>query len=398
MPKLDTYDRFLGRHPVTGSVANALAHAGVKAPHTGQPLSEALLAGIAGGICFGYFYFHYEGHAPQVNIVTRYSFDEYGYSPLVDRLGVGRDVIQTTAEKKARENLVAQLEAGEAPIVWADVLSFSYETSELGEDMWMVTPVIVYSYDDESALLADRSRAPIEVPAHVLDRARGRVKKERFRIVTLETPDLDRLPEAVSAGIASCVSLYTEKPPKGSGRSWGLRGFDRFIEVLTKPTAKGSWAKALDGAADAYAGLTTAYKYALLFWKDESESADRDLYAAFLREAAEVLDRPALTEVAEHYDRAAEAWRHLGAALLPDDVPLLRETRELLLERHRRFLDSGTQALDDLEATDERLSSLRGESLSEREIESIYSSVADGVRTIRDIESEAVSALTHAMK
>ena len=49
--------QFTGRHWETGSIHNAFAMQGIKAPHTGRPYSEALLLGISGGIPFGDFTF-----------------------------------------------------------------------------------------------------------------------------------------------------------------------------------------------------------------------------------------------------------------------------------------------------------------------------------------------------
>lgn len=46
---LKNYQEFAGRHWETGTIRNALAYQGVKAPHTGKSVSEALLMGITGG-------------------------------------------------------------------------------------------------------------------------------------------------------------------------------------------------------------------------------------------------------------------------------------------------------------------------------------------------------------
>ncbi|MFL5800856.1 MAG: hypothetical protein ACJ8CR_03865 [Roseiflexaceae bacterium] len=49
-----------GNVPATTALRIILAHAGVYAPHTDQPFSEAMLFGIAGGIGVGVFSFFYE--------------------------------------------------------------------------------------------------------------------------------------------------------------------------------------------------------------------------------------------------------------------------------------------------------------------------------------------------
>ena len=69
---IEGYSQFGGTHWETGSIRNVLAHQGV-ADGDGEPLSEALLMGIAGGISVLYFVFEYEGHEPQVFIGTRYA-------------------------------------------------------------------------------------------------------------------------------------------------------------------------------------------------------------------------------------------------------------------------------------------------------------------------------------
>src|SRR6266851_9255758 len=51
---------FPGNVPATTALRVLLAHAGVRAPRTDEPFSEALLFGIAGGIGVGVFQFVYE--------------------------------------------------------------------------------------------------------------------------------------------------------------------------------------------------------------------------------------------------------------------------------------------------------------------------------------------------
>ena len=49
-------------HPDTAAVANVLAHHGVVAGHTGEPLSEAMVLGIGGGLGAGYILWEFEAH------------------------------------------------------------------------------------------------------------------------------------------------------------------------------------------------------------------------------------------------------------------------------------------------------------------------------------------------
>ena len=121
MAILPNYNAFDGRHYETGTVHNALSYQGIKAPHTGKPYSEALLMGVSGGAAFGYFTFHYTGYDPQLNLITRNTFDPM--ETLFDRLAMPREVLQTSSADKGEENLIDVLEDGQPAIVWANLLA-----------------------------------------------------------------------------------------------------------------------------------------------------------------------------------------------------------------------------------------------------------------------------------
>ena len=91
MPVLANFTQFGGRYWDTASIRNALDYQGAKAPHTGQPYTEAMLLGISGGIAFGYFTFHYDGYDPQVNLLTRNTFEPM--ETIFNRLGIAREVL-----------------------------------------------------------------------------------------------------------------------------------------------------------------------------------------------------------------------------------------------------------------------------------------------------------------
>jgi len=400
MPSLADYDAYLGRHPVTGSIGNALAYQRTRAPHRGSPFSEALLAGIAGGVMVGYFYFDYQGEHPQVNIVTRNSFHRYGFDAVAARLGLRRELYQTTSESRARENLQEILESGDVPIVTADVYSLGYERSEFVGDMWSMQPLVVSAYEtDGDATIADRSRSPLIVPASRLDAARGHIKKERFRIETIEYDPGDeaRLASAVETGIRECLDLYDTTPPAGSATNFGFRALERWIAALRKPTGKTSWHTLFPGGRRLFAALSSAYRYSSLFWKDQSEQADRGLYADFLEEAAEILSEPGLRSVAQTYREAAAAWRALAVALLPEEEPLLATERRLQHEAHTLFLQDGTAgAARRSEIVAERAELLRrAEELpaDEPTRARLFAPIAEALERVLELERAAAEAL-----
>jgi len=400
MPILTDYTQFDGLHWETGSVRNHLDYCGVNAPHTGEPFSEAMLLGISGGAVMGYFSFAYEGYDPHARILTRNTFDPL--NRLLERLGAVQEIRHTSKPDKGRANLLDALADGVPPIVWADMFSLPYNHLSEDEGMWVMFPIVVYGYDEAADIvhIADRARVGLTVTPAELEVARARVKKDKFRVLTLDLPDLDKLPAAVTAGIWDCIKLYTEKPPKGSKKNFGLAAYQNWADLLTQPKQRLSWAKVFPPGREMFAGLTSAFSDINTFGKEGC--AERDVYADFLDEASVVIDKPALREVAEEFHRSAQVWDALSAALLPDAVEPLCETRNLLLRRHALFLERGNAALEEITRIDARLDAIKAEMradfpLSDAEAAALRENIAAHVLRIRDIEAEAVNALRAVM-
>lgn len=400
MPVLDDYQQFNGRHWETGSVHNFMAYRGFTLPHDDRPPSEALLMGISGGAIMGYFTFAYQGYDPQVNILTRNTFDPM--EAMLARLGVEQTVKNTASADKARHNLLETLEEGSPAIVWADPYSLAYNNLPHDEGMWGMLPILVFGYDEERDLvcIADRARVPLEATAQELQTARSRVKKMKHRLLTLGPPNGDKLAAAVQQGIQDCLRLYLEKPPKGAAHNFGFAAYRHWADLLTKPQMRGSWEKEFPAGGKMYAGLTSAFNFINIFGKEEP--AERNLYADFLDETAVILDKAALTDVAEQFRGSAAAWEALNRALLPDDVAMFQETRQLMLRRRDLFLNEGNGALAEIKEIDGRLRDLRqaaAESfpLSQEQVVAQRQDIAERVVHIHDVEYEAVTSLQDAM-
>ncbi|NJL56476.1 BtrH N-terminal domain-containing protein [bacterium] len=143
---LSDYQAFNGRHAETGSVHNVLAYQGVRAPHSGQPPSEALLLGLSGGVTFGYFTFTYSGHLPHLALLTRNTFNPL--QTLLNRLGIAQDLRQTGSPDKAEQNLESMLAIGQPVIVWADRFSLPYNHLPTAYS-WAMEPIVVYGLELE---------------------------------------------------------------------------------------------------------------------------------------------------------------------------------------------------------------------------------------------------------
>lgn len=400
MPTLSNFRQFEGRYWDTAAIRNALDYQGVKAPHTGKPFTEAMLLGVSGGVAFGYFTFHYQGYDPQVNLLTRNTFDPM--ETIFDRMKIPRDLRRSASADKGRQNLVDALDEGYAPVASPDMWLLPYNALPYDKGMWGGMPLVIYGYEPEmgEAYLSDRSRVSLTVSTEDLDKARGRIKKERHALLLLGAPDESALPEAVRAGLAGCVKLMTEKPPKGSAKNFGLRALDHWSDMLAK-ISRGSWAKEYPTGRPLLAALTTAYTFlGPAFGK--TAQAERDVYADFLDEAAQVLDATALSDVAAQYRVAGEAWAALLDSLLPREAPMLGDARDAIDRRAKLFIESGSAQLDEIIACRDRLEALKTESesefpLSDAEIADLRANIRDKVLQAREAEERAVSTLKAAI-
>lgn len=398
MPFLSKYQHFTGRHWETGSVHNVLAYRGVKAPHTGKPLSEALLMGISGGLLMGYFNFAYEGYDPHVAILTRNTFEPL--DTLLVRLGTVQHLRQTTNPDKGVKNLIDALENGEPVIAWPDIFLLPYNGLTLDQGWWGGNPIVVFGYEADRVWIADRACVALNVTPDQLAAARSRVKKDKFKSLTIDPPDLDKLPVAVQQGIWDCLKRYVEAPVASAKNNFGFAAFQRWAEALIKPTLKYSWEREFPAGGKMYAGLTSTYERIALC--PGQAQAERDVYADFLDEASVILNRAALKDAARLYRACGQAWHQLGFMLLPDEVAPFKAARELLLKRHALFIERGGESLAERQQITQQLKTIRTAMdthfpLTAAEVDNLRAGLREHVLKIHDLEREAHAALQAAM-
>ena len=395
MPLLTDYNQFAGTHWETGTVHNYYAYRGVTAPHNNQPYSEAFLLGVSGGINFGYFTFAYDGYDPQCNILTRNTFDPF--DTMLSRLGVIQNLQQTASPKRGVDNLVNCLDEGLPAIIWADMWSLPYNGLTYDAGMWGYFPILVYGYDDETAQIADRATVPLTSSASALATARGRVKKYKHRLLTLDPPNPNKLATAVQLGISDCIKLFTEKPPKGSKNNFGLQAYQFWAELLTNPKRRKSWAKEFPAGIKLYAGLSSAYTFGLTFGKGTTSDGERGIYAEFLEEAAILLGKPMLNRAANKFRESGKAWEKLGELLLPADTPFA-QIRGLVDEQRTLFASQGNASLPRREEINRQLAQIRQQMdddfpLMPAEVAELQENIAEQLLLIHDIEQSAIELM-----
>lgn len=397
-------NNFTGRHWETGSIHNALALQGVKAPHTGKPYSEALLLGVSGGIAFGYFTFEYKGYLPHVALLPRNTF--HPFSTVLERLGIAQDVQQTKEAEVAETNLLEALNAGLHPLVWADAFSLSYNDPSSEAGMWNMMPILAVESDGKTVSVADRSSQPLQISMADLTKARGRVKDDRYRIMTLSAPQASKLAGAVHKGICQAIQLFTEKPPKGARDNFGFAAYQKLADMLVNTRNKQSWERIFPAGVRMYHALAGSPSQPGMYnWVNtwgSADGAERGLYADFLEEAVLILKKPALKEAAGRFRESHRLWLEFGEALLPDEVPMLGESKKLINRKHDLFIEKGEAALPEIRKCNARLRELLKASetdfpLSEAEAAEFRVNLRDILQRINTVEKEAVDLLQAAI-
>lgn len=396
--------QYNGRHAETGSIHNALAMQGVKAPHSGKPYSEALLLGVSGGIAFGYFTFEYKGYLPHLAMLTRNTFNPF--STILERLGIAQDIQRTDKAEIAERNLRDALDTGLFPIVWADQFSLSYNDVKPSDVMWGMQPILAVETDEKTVTIADRSSQPFHVSMPELMQARGRVKDDKYRLMTLDAPQPAKLAAAVHKGICQAISLFTEEPPRGARDNFGFAAYEKFAEMLVNTRNKQSWERFFAPGERMYHAIAGSHfqpgAYQWINTWGSADGADRGLYADFLDEAAQILNRPALKEAAKKFRESHSLWLSFADALLPSEVPLLGESKKLIRRKHELFIEKGETALPEIKQIHQHHNQLLKESekkfpLSNAEAAALRANLREHILKISATEKQAVDLLQSAI-
>lgn len=399
MTMLPNYHQFEGIGWETGPTHNALDYQGVKAPHTKKPLSEALLFGISGGLVAGYFTFEFPGYDPQFLFLNRFSFDPV--TVIYERLGIKATIKQTDKPDKGLANLMAALDSGKPAIVFVDSYHMPYNNLKPGKDDYGSNTVVVYGYDGNTVSLADRAKVGLTVSADQLAVARARIKKDKHRVKTLAAPDLDKLPAAIKAGLESCVRNFTGDPPVAPLKGkFGLAAYHKWADLLTGTKEKLSWVKYFPAGARLYSALKNGYQS--IEHHGTGGNSSRRMYADFLDEAAVILSTPDLKDVSKQFRAAAKHWDALTRAMLPDSVPALKETRDLLNQNYHLFMEQGGVSLPERQQIGQRLQALRDAvaaefPMSDSEVTVFREGLREQVMKVHDAEKLAAEALQAAI-
>jgi hypothetical protein len=313
-----------GLHPETATLTNVLANQGVVSGITGQPLTEAAILGIGGGLGAGYILWEFQRHgAPVLTLGFRNQW-QYPWIPgwtgkTLERLGIEPDVHETGGAKGARTALDARLDAGVPVIAWVDPQGVG--TWGLPEAMsgYGGLAVVVFGRDDDGRYLVDdRGRAPFRISPAVMAAARGRVGSYKHRIVRLRTTPgpipADRLRAAMRAGLEDQVDHL-----RAPSDSFSLPAWRKWARLMTDDRNAKAWPRVFADGTGLFGALSAIHEN-VDGGVGSSGGHLRELYAEALDEAAAALDIAALGEAARAWRGVADRWEELADAAVPPDL------------------------------------------------------------------------------
>jgi hypothetical protein len=340
------FKHFPGSVPAATALRIALANAGVLAPHTGAPFTEAMAFGIGGGIGAGVFSFHYaKDDFSSFFVAGRHLWqdDAAWFNAALVRLNLTPTVREASGAKPAEANLAAMLATGRPVIAWVDAGSLPYRGLPERWAGGAYHLLVVYAIDGSDALVGDLADAPIRVPLADLTRARLRIKKFKSRLLAVEpggkSPPLETL---VRGGIRACIDGLT----KSKMKNFTLDAFSTWAERLSGSTAADSWAQVFPRGKHLFTGLWSIHQYVDYYYT--GGGLCRPMFAEFLAEAGSVLDDPALTRAGERYAELGREWSALAEAALPAAVPAFRKAGEALARLGELYHSEGAGATDEI--------------------------------------------------
>ncbi len=335
---------FPGSVPATTVARTLLSQAGLRIPQTGNPLTEAMVFGIAGGIGIGIFQFLYEkDDFASFFIGGRHQWqDDRAYlEDLCARCGAQTEVSEFTGAAKAQSHLAELLRRGPAAL-WVDAANLPHR----GMPDWCSGGayhiVTAYSVEpDDTVRIGDLADDPISVSLTDLATARSRIKSQKRRVLAITgAPATFDLAAAVREGIRAFVQGLIEPGWKGYRTNFSLASLQQWAKRMRGGKGADSWDHVFPLGGRFWTGLTSINEYIEHY--GTGGGLCRPLFAEFLLEAGAALGDARLSEMSQAYSEIGGKWSELAAAALPEGVPVFRQTRDLHAARAAAILEGAS--------------------------------------------------------
>jgi Butirosin biosynthesis protein H, N-terminal/Domain of unknown function (DUF4872) len=400
----EEYELRGGVHPETATIAGVLANRGLVAPHTGEPLTEAMVLGVGGGLGAGYILWEFQEHSRRVLVLgfrNDWQYPARWAEKTCRRLRVPAAVHETGAARKAEAELRAAVDQGVPAIAWVDQQLVGYRHLPASLAGYAGHPVTVYGIDERAgaALVDDRNHARLTVPLDALAAARARIPSYRHRLLVPDAPaaelDLDGLRAAVREGLAEQVE-HLSRPSD----SFSLPAFRKWARLLTDRRNAKAWPRVFADRGGLFDACVAVYENVEPVGSGGGNL--RGLYAAFLEEAADLLGDGRLRAAAAAYRDLDGAWHELAELALPADREPFAEVRRLTDALHRLIL-RGDAGRREAAAVAGRLWAARDRWRSafpggDAEVEALLDGMAARLSAIWQAETDALAGLAGALR
>ena len=321
-------------HWDAGLWARVLSASGVRSPFTGEPFTEAMLAGLAGGIGFMIFTFEYKD-ITTASAVTRFHPGPYTEN-LLHRSGAAVNIQQTGSATLAQSRLDAALETGVPAVVRVVRGELPWVAKDPLADMDSVD-VVVVAREGADYLMDDGGGRLERISAVALAQARGSRKADKHwqgHVMVRggaaqegESLTVDVVRQAMAETAAELLSKQAPPGiPPGYARNFGVLGMQTWAQRLVDASTKHGWMRIFGDPERSAAGM--GMLHGLLAGKRYSgPGALRPLYAQFLDEVALAgegvsgVERAGLAETAAQYRALGEHWDALTALVGAADGP-----------------------------------------------------------------------------
>ena len=403
--ELARFRPFLARQSEAGALQAALAYLDVRAPHSGQPFTEAMLFGLGGGLGFSYFVFEYKSaRVKTLTLGTRITTLEESSRPqflqtICERVGVPLRVVQSTSPAIANKGVRQALAEGTPPIVWIDLSGAPYHFAPTAE----YAAGVVYAWKTDRILLAGRSRRPLPFRRKSFEAARNSIGVPKARAVVVQRPDrTPNLATAVLEAVRETRDQMARGIDVGSFRgNFGLAALEKWAGLLTDDRDRKGWPRFFPAGRDLLTALLAVFVQ--IEMRGRGGGAFRGLYADFLEEAAEAGRRRRLKEAVEPFRLSARAWHNLARAALPNSVPALRQLREVTAAREALLARQGALGLEQAAQLAEQARRLRRAAdeqfpMPAADVLDLLSDLRRRVLQIHALEAAALQALRAALR
>lgn len=315
-------------HCASGSLRDLLEHHGLS--YTAEPISEALVFGLAGGLGFGFGEF--PDLQPPFILLGRTGDLERDFCR---NMRLDFHLLETDDDEEGWGYVRERLDAGMPTMVWTDMKYLDYMRVRMHNTHHTVV-VVGHDAGQQVVYISDNDREEFQ-PCSLESLARARNSKafpygpNRNGTWLIDFPE--RLPDAAET-IERSVRRAVENMLSEDQRMGltGVRGFGASYSA---------WPATFDGRlAEAMRGIVI-----FVLKAGTGGAMFRSLQAGFLEEASSLLRSHALNDAARIYRELTDAWRGLATAADADDDAIAAHRAgvpyvERILELEHRGVDA----------------------------------------------------------